>query len=305
MQHSGLLPVTLAESDVKTRRQSVDASLWLFEAARELVERTGTEDEFVKKQLYPALRRTFVRFMSKTRSLAWVTAEGLLAASDAALPLTGWTRAPRASSSRRDGGCRSSFKRSGAAAARRSRAWPEGSATRDRDAAEAASQKRAPRSGRISGAKKPSFLTTALAKSGRGRAHGRMRRCGRTPSWRWPSIRVCSSAGKSSRRAARAPRAAHAARLAQLVAERSGLPWASRGNLDEREGSYHQGTVWPYLIGFYARAALRLKPDDFELREELIDLLQSAAEEGLVLCHVAQLADGEEPHAFRGCPAQA
>ena len=77
------------------------------------------------------------------------------------------------------------------------------------------------------------------------------------------------------------------------------------GNLDEREGSYHQGTVWPYLIGFYARAALRLKPDDFELREELIHLLQSAAEEGLVLCHLAQLADGEAPHRFRGCPAQA
>jgi glycogen debranching enzyme len=93
--------------------------------------------------------------------------------------------------------------------------------------------------------------------------------------------------------------------LRSLAQRDPGYRGHHEGNLDEREGSYHQGTVWPYLLGFYARAALRLKPEDFELREELIHLLQSAANDGLVLGHVAQLADGEEPHRFRGCPAQA
>jgi glycogen debranching enzyme len=75
--------------------------------------------------------------------------------------------------------------------------------------------------------------------------------------------------------------------------------------LDERHTSYHRGAAWPFLLGAYARAALRLRPDDFELQVDLRDLLQVCAEGGPVLGHIAQVAGGEPPHHAGGCPAQA
>ncbi|HMJ10704.1 MAG TPA: amylo-alpha-1,6-glucosidase [Polyangiaceae bacterium] len=307
VQHSGLLPVTLAESSLTNRRQSVDGSLWLFEAARELVERTGAQDPFIKTQLYPALRRTFVRFTAKGRNLAWLTADGLLAASAEALPLT-WMDARAAGnlvSPRR--GLPVEFQA----------LWSRGSETLARiarelgdsvmaEAAEAACQKAraafrahfwcketdypfdciseerdAPNSWTDASVRPNAVLALAV-----------------DPNLfeRWQVVATLSRV----QRELLTPRG-----LRSLSPKDPAYRGHHEGNLDEREGSYHQGTVWPYLMGFYARAALRLKPEDFELREELIHLLQSAAEEGLVLGHVAQLTDGEAPHRFRGCPAQA
>ena len=77
------------------------------------------------------------------------------------------------------------------------------------------------------------------------------------------------------------------------------------GRLDERDSSFHQGTAWTWLVGSYVRAALRLAPDDFELREELRELCEQALGPGPALGQVAQLADGEAPFRARGCPAQA
>ncbi|HEX2880604.1 MAG TPA: amylo-alpha-1,6-glucosidase [Polyangiaceae bacterium] len=76
--------------------------------------------------------------------------------------------------------------------------------------------------------------------------------------------------------------------------------------LDERHTSYHRGAVWPFLLGAYARAALRVRPDDFELQVDLRDILEVCADGGgPVLGHVAQVAGGEPPHHAGGCPAQA
>jgi predicted glycogen debranching enzyme len=307
VQHAGLLPVTLAESSLKTRRQSPDATLWLFEAARELVERTGTNDQFVKNQLYPALRRTFVRFTSKQRSFVWVTPEGLLANSAEGLSLT-WMDARSAGTlvtPRR--GLPVEFQA----------LWSKGAETLGRMARElgdeltaraaeaAAEQARAAFKARF-WCSQTDFPYDCISEG-----------AGGADAFSDPTIRpnaviaLAVDPGLFERWQAvailqRTRRELLTSRgLRSLSPKDAGYRGHHEGNLDEREGSYHQGTVWPFLIGFYARAALRLKPDDFELREELIHLLQSAAEEGLVLSHVAQLADGESPHRFRGCPAQA
>jgi glycogen debranching enzyme len=73
----------------------------------------------------------------------------------------------------------------------------------------------------------------------------------------------------------------------------------------ERELSYHQGTAWTHLLGFYVRAAIRLSPDDDELREELRQVIEGALDGSVILGQVAQLADADLPHRPRGCPAQA
>jgi predicted glycogen debranching enzyme len=77
------------------------------------------------------------------------------------------------------------------------------------------------------------------------------------------------------------------------------------GSSEEREFAYHQGSAWPYLLGFYARACLQLSPEDSELPAELRSLLEHAADSNLLLGQVSQLADGESPYRSRGCPAQA
>src|SRR5690606_30287621 len=77
------------------------------------------------------------------------------------------------------------------------------------------------------------------------------------------------------------------------------------GSPAEREVAYHQGTAWTHLLGFYVRAALRLAPDDMDVYYDLRSLIEIAADEGIILGQVAQLADGDAPHRPRGCPAQA
>jgi glycogen debranching enzyme len=77
------------------------------------------------------------------------------------------------------------------------------------------------------------------------------------------------------------------------------------GTLEEKELSYHQGTAWTHLLGFYVRAAIRLAPDDEELKDELRQVIEGALDSSVILGQIAQLADGDMPHRARGCPAQA
>jgi predicted glycogen debranching enzyme len=73
-----------------------------------------------------------------------------------------------------------------------------------------------------------------------------------------------------------------------------------RGTPAERDSAYHQGTVWPWLIGPYVDAARRVGlPTD-----ELLDgLWRHLCEWGLG--SVSETADGAAPHAATGCPFQA
>jgi glycogen debranching enzyme len=77
------------------------------------------------------------------------------------------------------------------------------------------------------------------------------------------------------------------------------------GTLEERELAYHQGTSWTHLLGFYVRAAIRLSPEDEDLRDELRHVIEGALDGSVILGQIAQLADGDMPHRARGCPAQA
>lgn len=80
------------------------------------------------------------------------------------------------------------------------------------------------------------------------------------------------------------------------------------GGVPERDGAYHQGTVWPWLNGAFVDAWLNVNGDDDAHRAEarrrfvapLLDHLHVAG-----LGHVSEIADGDLPHTPRGCPFQA
>jgi glycogen debranching enzyme len=76
----------------------------------------------------------------------------------------------------------------------------------------------------------------------------------------------------------------------------------------ERDEAYHQGTVWPWLLGSFVEAWVRVRGGSDAVREEarsrfLTPVLEHLACEGLG--HVSEVCDGDEPHAPGGCPFQA
>ena len=76
------------------------------------------------------------------------------------------------------------------------------------------------------------------------------------------------------------------------------------GDLLTRDGAYHQGTVWPWLIGHYVDAALRVDardPDDGA--DPLAAFLDHLKEFGVG--SIAEIFDAEAPFRPRGCIAQA
>jgi predicted glycogen debranching enzyme len=70
----------------------------------------------------------------------------------------------------------------------------------------------------------------------------------------------------------------------------------------ERDEAYHQGTVWPWLLGAYIDAVVRVRGRD-AARSLLDDVRRHLAEAGLGT--ISECFDGDAPHAPRGCIAQA
>ena len=78
---------------------------------------------------------------------------------------------------------------------------------------------------------------------------------------------------------------------------------AYAGDPASRDAAYHQGTVWPWLLGPFVRAHLRAYGDRTRARtfvQPLLDALDADA-----IGTLPEIAEPEPPHAPRGCPAQA
>ncbi len=80
------------------------------------------------------------------------------------------------------------------------------------------------------------------------------------------------------------------------------------GGVRERDGAYHQGTVWPWLLGPFVEAWLRVRgatpAAKREARERFVTpILRHVEDAGLG--HVSEIADAEPPQVLRGCPFQA
>ena len=81
-----------------------------------------------------------------------------------------------------------------------------------------------------------------------------------------------------------------------------------RGNPRERDGAYHQGTVWPWLLGPFVEAWLRTHGDTPEHRAEARTRFLAPLDAHLNqagLGHISEIADGDAPHTPAGCPFQA
>ncbi len=76
------------------------------------------------------------------------------------------------------------------------------------------------------------------------------------------------------------------------------------GDQRTRDGAYHQGTVWPWLLGAYIDAHLRVHGD----KKAALALIQPALSDALTdygVNTLCEIRDGDAPHAPNGCIAQA
>lgn len=307
----GLLPELLPEPTTqrpgKRSKPLPDATLWLFEFARELERHAGIDEPLLKHQLFPALVRAFARFRMKKARITWLSKDGLVATGARNLALTWmdahvgphfftpreglaiehqalWTRGtetlarladhyghPRLASLAREH-CESARR------AFRERFWcedldyPYDCLSEVRDRPESWADRTIRPNALLALAVDPELFE----------------------DWQAQFIieRVRSE-------------------LLTPVGVRSLSPNDPRyigqfaGTVEEREAAYHRGTAWTHLLGFYVRAALKLAPDDMDVYYDLRGLVEQAIDSGCLLGQVAQLADGDAPHRTRGCPAQA
>jgi glycogen debranching enzyme len=91
--------------------------------------------------------------------------------------------------------------------------------------------------------------------------------------------------------------------LRSLAPVESGYQGHYRGGPRERDGAYHQGTVWGWLLGAFALAHYRVHGN----RSAAQNLLQSvtAAIRLYGVGSLAEIYEGDAPFAPRGCIAQA
>ncbi|HEX8628479.1 MAG TPA: amylo-alpha-1,6-glucosidase [Catenuloplanes sp.] len=88
--------------------------------------------------------------------------------------------------------------------------------------------------------------------------------------------------------------------LRSLAPHERGYRPTHRGSPAERDGAYHAGTVWPWLIGPYTDAWRKL---GVPAGETLAGMHAHLGEFGLG--SISETADGNPPHTATGCPFQA
>lgn len=306
-QRLGMLQFRIPSGEAGPLPSAPDATLWLFEAARELVDRVGVHDDFVRRTVYPALCRAFVCLRRGHQFGVWVTADGLLANWLEGTPLT-WMDARV--------GERVVTPRRGLAVEFQA-LWARGATTLSTLAREYGHRRLAIIAGSAAARAREAFRERFWCNE----TEYPFDCIGETPgvadAWADASIRPNAlialavdpelfDGWQSAAIIGRVrddlltPRG-----VRSLGPDERGYCGHYEGGPSDRDHAYHQGTAWTYLLGCFVRAALRLSPHDQELRQELRACVEEALDEGPVLGQVAQLSDGDPPHRFRGSPAQA
>jgi len=76
------------------------------------------------------------------------------------------------------------------------------------------------------------------------------------------------------------------------------------GDLRSRDGAYHQGTVWAWLIGPFVDAWMKVHPQDRQGARKFLEVFPThLSDEGFGT--ISEVFDAREPHLSGGCIAQA
>ena len=81
------------------------------------------------------------------------------------------------------------------------------------------------------------------------------------------------------------------------------------GDSRQRDSAYHQGTAWPWLLGPFVEAWVRVRGDNpatrADARARFLDPILSTMPQSTGINHLPEITDAESPFAPKGCPFQA
>ncbi|MTI49200.1 MAG: glycogen debranching protein [Firmicutes bacterium] len=79
------------------------------------------------------------------------------------------------------------------------------------------------------------------------------------------------------------------------------------GDIISRDGAYHQGTVWPWLMGPFIEAYIKANKFSDKSKANARGMLEIFYDHMMDGClgSISEILDGDEPFKPRGCPAQA
>jgi glycogen debranching enzyme len=80
------------------------------------------------------------------------------------------------------------------------------------------------------------------------------------------------------------------------------------GSMAERDRTYHQGTIWPWLIGSFVDAWVWAAGDTAQAKKAAFERFVVPIRDqsmGFGMHHIAEIAEGDPPHRPDGCPFQA
>jgi glycogen debranching enzyme len=79
------------------------------------------------------------------------------------------------------------------------------------------------------------------------------------------------------------------------------------GGVFERDSAYHQGTVWPWLMGPFITAFVKVNGASPGALDQVASWLRGLESHirNSGLGHISEICDGDSPHRARGCVAQA
>jgi len=295
----GMLPNRFPDEGEEAEYNTVDATLWYFEAVRAYHEATG-DSAFVRKQLYPKLSEIITWHLRGTRYNIHVDTDGLLYAGEPGVQLT-WMDAKV--------GDVVITPRTGKPVEIEA-LWYNALRVMQELAEQFGHDEDADRFRSMADLAKLSF-NSLFWNAEAACLYDVVENGNRDASVR-PNQIFAASLKHSMLNDARARAVVDKvdAELLTPVGLRSLSPRDPQyipyyiGTPFERDSAYHQGTVWAWLIGGFIDAYRRVYPDREDRFREILDaFIPHLFQAGLG--QISEIFDAEEPHSPRGCFAQA
>ncbi|MFL6551312.1 MAG: amylo-alpha-1,6-glucosidase, partial [Povalibacter sp.] len=293
----GLLPNLFPEGERQALYHTVDATLWYFHAISRYVAVSGNES--IVKDLFPMLRSIIEHHVAGTRFGIHMDGDGLISAAAEGYQLTwmdakvnGWVVTPRR-------GKPVEIQALWYNALRLMQTWATANGQSPREYEMRAEQVRASFNARYWNETTRCLFDVIDGPDGTD-----------DPAIRPNQIFAISLPHPVLDQA-------HWGEVLQVVRERLVTPYGLRtlssdhpdykahyrGDLLARDAAYHQGTVWPWLIGHFVDAWLKVHPNTGDARELLKAFPDHLRDAGMG--SISEIFDAEAPHRPGGCMAQA
>jgi predicted glycogen debranching enzyme len=300
----GMVPNRFDDRTGEAQFNSVDASLWFVHAAFEHLDATGDIDEFVQR-LFPALQTIIDAYHAGTRFGIHADSDGLIAAGDAKTQLT-WM----------DAQCGGVVFTARCGKAVEINALWHNALRRMQKFCEQQKSAEAGRYAALAEQVGRSFCKLFWNEN-QGYLNDTIRPDGTADASLRPNqiFAVSLPFGPPLARVQRWS-------IVNAVEQRLLTPYGPRtlssrdpaykgryeGSPRQRDEAYHQGTVWPFLMGPFLEAYLKVRDFSAEAKGDAVELLRPLLRhlaEDACLGSISEVFEGDPPHRPGGCPAQA